>query len=153
MKLRQSIRIQAPRDRVWAYIADPARWLAWNDQIVAIRRSRTGPLVAGEVFETTWRLKRRQSETEINVASIEPARNLRLRQYFSHDGRGREIEILFALKETARGTEIIQIIDHRHSGIPVVFQFLMWCLRRFGKPVGLSSLEKFQSILESKPTG
>ena len=46
--VQRSIDVDAPTPAVWAVLVDVERWPEWTPTMLSVRRSRTGPLAAGE---------------------------------------------------------------------------------------------------------
>lgn len=150
MTLRQSINIRASRERVWKYVADPAQWPSWNPKLAYLRRTRSGPLVSGEQFSSRWRLKRREEDNEMIVRGVEEKKKIQMEQHFHYKNRVRVLGVTFELEETGHGVKFSQTIDHSRSGIPFVFQGLMWAIFKFGRPVGKPMLTRLKELAEGE---
>jgi uncharacterized protein YndB with AHSA1/START domain len=147
--LRERITIKAAPERIWTLLADPAHWGLWNPKFISIIRSRSGSVVPGEQFSMVTRMKRGDTPSEIMVREVMPLRRVKVHQVFSQKNRTRHVEVNLELSSKNGGIEVTQSLDHRHAGIPLVFQLLLWFIHRFGKPVGAGPLERLKSLAES----
>ena len=151
MKLRESILIPSPLERIWATIVDPATWPAWNPKIQSVRRSNYGPVVVGEQFHAVFKLGQMETPSEIEVVASEPPARLALRQHYESGRRSRSVEIVFQLEPTERGVRLTQTVDLAGAGIPWPIRLLIWWITRFGRAVGPSPLDSLKRLAEQAP--
>jgi uncharacterized protein YndB with AHSA1/START domain len=145
--LRESILIPAPADRVWAAVANPETWLAWNPKIKSVRRANRGSVVAGEHFHAVFMLGKRELASNVEIVACEPPTRLELRQHYEFRQRSRFIRVVFDLESTAAGVRLTQTMDVAGAGIPWPLRLLVGWIHRFGRPVGKSSLEQLRTQL------
>ena len=148
MKLEEQITIRASVDTVWPMLADPAHWAQWHNKLVELRRDATGPLRGGEHFHATFQLKRRPRPCQVQVRECLPPTRLALREEYEHQQRFRHVDITFELHPDGEGTRVCQQLDLRGTGIPWVLRAFIWWIHRFGRPVGLSPLERLRQLIE-----
>jgi len=149
VNLRERITIKAAPERIWTLLVDPAHWSKWNPKFISIRRGRNGAVVPGEQFSMVTRLKRRDEPSEIMVREVMPLRRVIVRQLFTHKNRSRHVEVNIELAARADGIQVTQTLDHKHAGIPIVFEWLIWFIHKFGKPVGEAPLQRLKNLAEA----
>ncbi len=132
-------------------LADPAQWSKWNPKFISIHRPRCGAVMPGEQFSMVSRLKRKESPSEIMVREVMPLRRLILHQLFTHKNRSRHVEVNLDLSAANGGIEVTQTLNHRNAGMPLIVQFLVWLIHRFGKPAGVPPLQRLKLLAESAP--
>jgi uncharacterized protein YndB with AHSA1/START domain len=149
VNLRERITIKAAPERIWNLLADPAHWTKWNQKFVSIRRGRNGTVVPGEQFSMVSRLKRRDEPSEIMVREVMPLRRVTVLQLFTHQNLSRHVEVNLELSASDGGIQVTQTVDHKHAGIPFIFELLIWFVHRFGKPVGEGPLQRLKNLAEA----
>ena len=147
MNLRDQIVINATPERIWMLLADPARWGEWNPKFVSLRRTRSGPVVAGEQFSMVTRLKRGESPSEVLVKEVMPLRRVTVKQLFTQRNRSRHVDVELELSARDGGIQVTQTLNHKNA-VGFVVNLLIWLIHRFGRPVGIPPLERLKSLAE-----
>lgn len=147
--MRETIEIAAPPDTVWPHIADPEKMRRWNPKIVAISRSPSGPVEAGETFWMTYRMRERQVQAAVEVVAAEPGAALSLEvRPSTRRRRSGPIYESYALTERDGRTRVVRDIDVSKSRLPLPVRILMALLSRFGKPTETPYLARLKEIVE-----
>jgi len=68
------IEIARPPDEVFAYATDPARFAAWQDDVVAVRIEGPSPPRLGSRFVTTRRIGRTERTMTQEITEFQPPR-------------------------------------------------------------------------------
>jgi uncharacterized membrane protein len=79
VRFEQEIVIERPPGEVFAYLSDLANLPEWQSSIAEVRRQDGGPLREGARFTEVRRVAGRRIESKIEVATLEPGRELALR--------------------------------------------------------------------------
>ena len=72
MKINENIKITAPPEAVWPYVADPILMASWNDKIVDVQRDADQPVRLNEQFTVTYRMNQKDSPSQVRVTTCEP---------------------------------------------------------------------------------
>ena len=153
MKITERIVIEASPDRVWSWLADPALWARWNPKVKQVTRSRTGPLVAGEMFAADFALNGQATTGQVEVRVFEPFQRLALQHHVDVQGRARSLSVEFALTAKGADTRLVQTTDFSGAGIPWPVRMLIAIIDRFGRPVGRTHLEGLKQLAEGQSAG
>ena len=79
MILRDSIRINAPPERVWQYLEDPERMQLWNPKIKAVVSVSWGQRCKGFRYRLTYVLGGKESEVSAEIEEYQPPTKLVIR--------------------------------------------------------------------------
>ena len=150
MKITEHIVIEAPPERVWSWVADPALWARWNPKVKRVNRSRTGAVVAAEVFEADFALNDTGTTGQVEVKACEPFRRLALRHWVDAQGRVQSLGVEFALTADGAQTRLLQTTDFSDVGLPWAVKLLVRIINRFGRTVGRSHLEELKHLAEAQ---
>jgi uncharacterized protein YndB with AHSA1/START domain len=74
MEITQTFEVERPPDAVFAVLTDPDRLHEWQPTTVGVRRTATGPLSQGEVFEETHKAGPRRLDSTFRCVAYEPPR-------------------------------------------------------------------------------
>lgn len=148
MRIRESTTIHATAAEVWPYIADP-EWMAqWNPKIIEIEREWTGPVVLGEHYRITYRLKNRTETPDAEVIVCNSPHELTIRMQLDDRGIRREATETYVLEENEGQTKVVQTIDLSRTRIPFIFRMLIKLIYTFGKPQGKPYLQALKELVE-----
>jgi uncharacterized protein YndB with AHSA1/START domain len=150
MKMTECIVIEAPPEQVWSWLADPALWARWNPKVKRVKRSRTGAVVAAEVFEADFALSGTATTGQVEVKVCEPFQRLALQQWVDVRGRARSLGVEFALSVEGAETRLLQTTDFADTGLPWPVKLLVGIINRFGRTVGRSHLEELKLLAEAQ---
>ena len=153
MKITERIVIRAAPQRVWRWLADPALWPQWNPKVKRVNRSRTGAMVAGEVFEADFVLGGKTTTGNVEVKVFEPFQRLVLQHWVDVRGRVGSLGVEFALNAEGADTHVVQTTDFSASGLPWLVKMLIGIMNRFGRPVGRSHLDQLKQLGEGRAAG
>ncbi|MDY7092650.1 MAG: SRPBCC family protein [Acidobacteriota bacterium] len=148
MKLRFEVRIAAPPQRVWPWVADPLRMARWNPKLVAIDRAASGELQAGEEYELIYRMSGRDTELRARVELAKPPVELAIRLWDEAGPHERPTVESYRLEARGDGTRLRQEIDLSRTGIPWPARLLMALLSRWGRPRDEPYLERLRRLVE-----
>ncbi len=73
-----TIQVPATRDRVFAFVADPANLPDWQVGIVSVERTSAGPIGVGSTAHVVRELMGRRLSVDLRVSAYEPDRRLGL---------------------------------------------------------------------------
>lgn len=150
MKITERIVIEAPPERVWSWLADPALWARWNPKVKRINRSRTGAMVAGEMFAADFALSDNATTGQVEVKVCEPFQRLALQHWVDVRGRVRSLGVEFALTVEGAETRLVQTTDFSDAGLPWPVKLLVRIINRFGRTMGRSHLEELKHLAEAQ---
>lgn len=150
MKIIERVVIQAPPEQVWLWLADPALWARWNPKVKRIKRSRTGAMAVGEVFEAEFALSHNATTGQVEVKVFEPFQRLVLQHWVDVRGRARSLGVEFELTVEGAHTLLVQTTDFSDAGLPWPVRILIGFIHRFGRPVGRSHLEALKQLAECR---
>lgn len=94
-------------------------------------------------------------EQEASCEVLECVSLQRLTVRYSGAGfpNGGHVEETFQLTPTSSGARLTHAVDFGRSGIPWVFQMLIWLISTFGHTVGPSILENIRELTEGLNPG
>jgi hypothetical protein len=126
----------------------------WHAKLVAVRRSGSGPVYAGERFAATYvmsKKKQNRQESDTEVLRAEPWTTLAFRHHFRFKGRDRHVDETFQLWpiDQGAGTRVEHTVDFGGSGLPLWARALMWCITRTGEPQGDGILDPLKRVCEA----
>ena len=150
MKITERIVIEAPPERVWSWLADPALWARWNPKVKRVNRRRTGAMVAAEVFEADFALSDTATTGQVEVKICEPFERLALQHSVDVRGRVRSLGVEFSLTGEGAETRLLQTTDFSDVGLPWPVKLLVRIINRFGRTVGRSHLEELKLLAEAQ---
>ena len=144
--------IEAPAERVWRVLADPARRGEWNEKIVRVEKaSRAAPRM-GDRYRVRYRLGRHEREMEAEVVACEAPRLLAVRERPAADAEARcAVVLTWRVENVARGTRISQVVDITDAPMPWPVKLLMWVIARIGRPQGATVMETLGELVLTEP--
>jgi hypothetical protein len=148
MKLRDSINIRASAQQIWPHISDPVLMAEWNPKISNIKRNSNGPVHLGESFSMTFTMSSKPRESTVDVIECQEPYHLVLRHKHI-DMLLHYMDVSFQLTGIDEHSRLIQIMDFSHSGIPLIFQILIWITHKIGKPTGKPYLQILKEKIEN----
>jgi uncharacterized protein YndB with AHSA1/START domain len=78
MDITETFEVDRPPAAVFAVLTDPERLPEWQPTTIDVRRTATGPLSQGEVFEETHKAGPRRLDSTFRVAALDPPRQFAL---------------------------------------------------------------------------
>jgi carbon monoxide dehydrogenase subunit G len=78
MDITETFEVDRPPAAVFAVLTDPERLPEWQPTTVDVRRTATGPLSEGEVFEETHKAGPRRMDSTFRVAAYDAPRQFAL---------------------------------------------------------------------------
>lgn len=150
MKLIDYVFINRPAGTVWAFLENPDNMLQWNPKVKRISPSSFAAIQQGYRYAITYQMNERAKASEFlaEFVHFEPPSKLVIRHTGRQDSQNRVIEEIYELSERDRGTFLTQTINIDNSGINIFIRFLVWLIRRWGKPTGKRYLEALREIIE-----
>jgi len=148
MTLRESIKVSASMDEIWPFVADPVGQATWNDKIVDVDRTSDLPVRLGEHFGMTYRMSGKDRKSDVEVIACDPPNEVHFRHHYAWKSRGCHADEQYTLRQVGEQVEVTQRIDLTNTGIPWIFRLLIWCISRFGKPAGQSTMERLKEAVE-----
>jgi uncharacterized protein YndB with AHSA1/START domain len=150
MKIIESIFIDRPPASVWTFLIDPQNMPHWNPKVKRVSPSSYNSPGPGYCYAITYQMREtaRASEFKAEFAQFQPPARLAIRLTGTFEPRDRVIDEIYELTPQGSGTILTQTVQIGNSGINFFFRFLIWAIRRFGKPVGPRYLEGLKNIIE-----
>ncbi len=144
--------IDAPVERVWRVLADPARRGEWNEKIVRVERVSSAAARVGDRYRVRYRLGRHERAMEAEVVACEAPRVLAVceRPTAGADPRC-AVVLTWRVENAARGTRISQVVDITDAPMPWPVKLLMWVISRIGKPQGATVVETLGELVLTDP--
>ena len=145
-----SVEINAPPEKVWAFVSDVKRypdWVAFTDRLVS---GGEEPLELGSVYrEFGGPIDMFKSETTWRVTEIEPT----TRQV--HEGHGQGIDrilITMALTPSGDGTRLTNIADVRARWywLPIALPLEILFINRISRRKMRQSLDSLKTLVEAE---
>lgn len=152
------VRIDAPAEDVWPWVADPVRILRWNPKMVSVERGGKGPVSLGEPYGVVYEMGGRRSELMAEVIRCESPRDITAglhpaevatRFHPSGGGPGVYVEV-FRLEARGDHTFVSHFVDLQQAGLPRLARVLFFVLQRIGKPVGQPYLARLKELVEAR---
>lgn len=114
MQARASVLVQAPADRAFAFIADPANDLQWRSHLVSSRGAISAP---GDRVVQTYSHGGRSKTVDLTVAEYDPPHRLTLA--LTEPARAR---LSFTCRPDSGGTRVSASISATLSGPLALFE-------------------------------
>ena len=153
----RSTYIEAPVDKVFAYLADVERHVEWSGELSfgleTLKKVTPGPLKAGSVFKSTGLLSSKAGvEDTSTVTEIEPPRYMAWETLSSGAMQENTFRWIYTLQPRNEGTRLTYSLEARHFSpkpLPLWFPPLLWLVDRqiFGKEME-GGLRKIKLALE-----
>ncbi|MBI4282609.1 MAG: SRPBCC family protein [Chloroflexi bacterium] len=153
----RSIYIEAPADRVFAYLEDVERHIEWSGKLgfglERIEKLTPGPLMAGSVFKSVGRpLSRAGVEDTSTVTETQPNRRLAWETVTSGVRRQDTFRWACTLEPQGQGTRLTYSLEGRTftpKPLRLWFPPLLWFIDHqiFGREMTVS-LQKIKDALE-----
>ena len=105
VRLEESTEIHRPADEVFAYISNVDNFPTWAGPVVEVRRTSSGPLVAGQTFTLVQKFLGRRFETPCEVTEVEPSR----RFAFRSTGGPFPLSFTYTCEPSAAGTRFTEV--------------------------------------------
>ena len=153
----RSIHVNAPPDRVFAYLVDLERHVEWSGELSygleKIKIATPGPLKAGSVFKSVGRLSSTAGvEDTSTITEIEPHNRLAWETVSDGAGQQNTFRWAYTLEPQGDGTRLTYSLIERHFNpkpLPLWFPPLLWLVDRkvFAREM-LGGLKKIKEALE-----
>lgn len=150
MQLTSSVRIAAPPDRVWPFVADPLLQAKWNPKLVSIDRDASGPVRQGESFGLIYRMSGRDHDSHVEIPESFFPERVTFAHSFARNGRTCKVTESYRITTVDRGTHVQQTLDMRNAGIPFPLRLLVWFLHRFGRDTEQACLDRLRELAEAE---
>ena len=147
--LKDSIVIERDPDAVWVVLTDPSQLPRWNPKVIAVEPRSPGSFRKGYRYRVTYRMSGENAVMQ-EVDVFEPPARLEIRVTGGRMPANGVVHERYTLRRLPAGTEVVQLIDMRQSGIPWLWRVIMAVLQRIGRPTGKRYLENLKSLVESK---
>ena len=135
-------------EQVWPYVADPGLIPFWNEKLVKVTRSIHGTVQTGEVFEARYRMSRSGGVSRVMVTRCQPMELVEYHHAVTSFGKQAEVVERYELTPHASGCRVRQTIELGPGTIPWWAVPIVWLLARFGRPRGMSAMEKLAELAE-----
>lgn len=153
MSIYLKVKIDAPAEIIWPFVADPIEMARWNPKLVAVDRSRDGPVTFGECYQIIYRMSSKETEMEAMVERVDRPFHLTIRQRSDDWDESRYALESYTLTESADRTRLTQHVDLSHAGVPLPIRLLIRLMTRFGRATGKPYLEKLKELAEAEVWG
>jgi hypothetical protein len=126
--------------------------LLWNPKVKRVSPSNFGAPGPAYRYAITYQMYENAKASEFNAEFVEfqPPTRLVIHLTGTFEPHDRMIEEIYELSGQDNGTFLVQTIHVDNTGINIFFRFLIWVIRRWGKPVGPRHLEGLRDIVEKK---
>ncbi len=148
MILKDSVRINAPPERVWQYLEDPERMKLWNPKIKAVVSVSWGQRCKGFRYRLTYVLGGKESEISAEIEEYQPPTKLVIRHTGGRLPPGGYAQEIYELSRENGGTALTQTIQVHNSGINILFRLFIAFVHRFGKPTRKKYLTVLKELVE-----
>jgi hypothetical protein len=156
MKLHDKIQIPFTPGEIWRFIEDPQQMKRWNSKLVSVQSISQGKRGKGYFYRAKYKMRK---ECEFAAEVVEYVENQKWTVHFSNgigDGFSKDCNIFesYELIPNRNGTLVKQLIDIRNSGIPIIFQLLIWIITTIGSKANEGPLDSLKKLVqnESAPT-
>ncbi|MEN0110661.1 MAG: SRPBCC family protein [Planctomycetota bacterium] len=163
LTIRQHAVVDGPAEAVWPRVADPERMLDWHPKLIAVDRTATGQVTAGERFLLAFdkpALGRRRQErlgqgtekpateaTRVTVSRVEPPLLVEYEHETVHRGITRIAVETYELTPQGSRTRVEQVVDLSRANLPWWARALIGLISRIGRPVGRPDLEVLADVV------
>ena len=146
--LKDSIRINAPPEKVWHYLENPGLLKRWNPKIKEIVPISWGQPARGHRYRITYVMGGKEREFSAEIEEYQSPVNLVIRLTGGSLPPTGYAQELYELSREHGETLLTQTIRVHNSGINVLVRLLMAVLQRFGKPTGKKYLVLLKELVE-----
>lgn len=149
MKFIDSIFIDRAPEVVWAFLEDPANMPLWNPKVKRVSPTSFEQPRQGYRYAITYQMRESAKPADFlaEIIQYEASSKLVIRLTTVYAPHGSIIEERYELSEREGGTLLQQTIHIEDPGINLFLRFLIWLLRRVGKPTGTRYLETFRDLV------
>lgn len=141
MKFEKSIVVNAPPDKVFAYVSDLTNTTEWGTFTTAIRQTSQGPIGVGSTFEADGKQFGKHTDTAV-VTEYVPGKKVA----FETKGDTGHVRNWFALEEEGGGTRLSKVLEFIKPALLTRFAFPI--LMVVGPKALTNDLAKIKQILE-----
>ena len=141
-RIEETVEIQCPADRVFAYVADANNWPKWQLSMMEAKQTSPGEMGVGTTFGGVNKVMGRRMTWTSNV--IEYERNKAWREFIKSGSTLLDEHLTFYPIET--GTKVTQVYDMKAGGFLKLFAPMMVSSMRKEMRNNLSNL---RNILEA----
>lgn len=152
MTLEESVEIRRPPEKVWEVLENPETMKQWNPNVKNVVLHNWGARSKGFRYRITYALSGKANELDAEIVEYDPPRRLVIKLTGGRLSRKDYVHEIYDLTGVNGGTRLEQTIEIHESGIPLIFRFLIWFIRRFGKPTGDSYLAGVKELAEGRIT-
>ena len=147
MTIRDSVDINAPIEEIWRWIENPETMPQWNPKVKKVV-ALSPPYCVDYTYGITYQMSGKTSEFSAQFVEHQPPHRLAIRLTSPAYPREFYVEERYILREEAGATLLNQEIVVFNSAVNMFWRFLMWLIKRFGKPTGQKYLEKLKELIE-----
>lgn len=137
MKLRETIRINAPASVIWDAISKPERWPGFVSKIQEVEALDSG----------FYRILIGNKEVIGKIARFETYRCMQFAGQLTAQSKQSEFFIEYQLQESAKYVVVSEIQEFH---IPFPFNFLVKFFFKFGKPQSKTNLQHLKELCENR---
>lgn len=148
MKLHDKIIIEAPAVNIWPILLEPEFLPEWNDKIVAVKPIGSSQAILHAQFHFTFRMSKKETDCTGTLTALEYPHHITWR-FDSLDSKNPWSVIDDAeLREESGHTQLKRTVDLSKAPIPLIFRPLVWLILTFGRPTGVTNVEKIKALAE-----
>jgi uncharacterized protein YndB with AHSA1/START domain len=151
MKLKSTITINHPKERVWAFLKDPANLAKWDGNIDRIIPTSTNPVGVGYTFDTICSAQpgqRKGAKMSYRIIELEPLHNAKI--LLLHSRFFKRAVWTLSVEATGEGTTVGCAVN---LSFKLKYLYLAPVLLFSKRGKQLTNLEKFEEALESMSLG
>lgn len=146
MRLVESILIAARPSQVWPLLAEPQSYRQWNKKVVKVEAPE-GALHIGSRFRIATRLGNKDRKADVEVVDFLEPTKLGLLYHYKSPASAQVVLVTYELiQDTHDRTLLRQAVDLQDSGIPKLWQLVLWLLHRFGVSVEAGPLQRLAGL-------
>ena len=148
MEQKEKVFINAPADRIWQFIENPANLQSWNPKVKEVSVLGNASFYLGYVFGIQYEMNNRVSEFRGEIVDYRQPDRLTFHFSGGNLPPGSFVEEEFTLDRKDTVTLLQRVVRYNVSGIPLWAKTLVWLLFHLGKPTGEPYLNRLKAIVE-----
>ena len=148
MKIRDNITIKARAEKIWPLLVEPDFIPEWNEKIVAVKALATSRPALQAQYRFTFRFTKKETDCIGTLTTLEFPLRITWRFESLDLEKPWSVTDAFELQEKSGHTSLKRTLDLTKAPIPLIFRPLIWFIANFGRPTGITNLEKIKSLAE-----
>jgi uncharacterized protein YndB with AHSA1/START domain len=150
MRIKESIVIEVPIDKVWPYIASPDLWSLFNVKIAKCEQISEQGGRTGSTYAIDFRMGTKTTSTHCEIIDLQVGKIIQVRSTFSDSNQHASGTLTYELEDLGFKTKVSERSDFVLPDINIFVQAIIWLISRFGRPEGETNLQKLKRIVEER---